>query len=655
MLFRTGRTTTIISIMALFLIAVAPLAYAQGIELDPSREPLDVTFALSGEDPPVNDTTGFEDAAAIYALAGTPGSAGSGSVSVAPACSAPGAQSSDKFVWLSERFFENPSTPVADANITVQFTGGTQAGPRNPGTLGITIRVQPLEPAGLHSHDDWKGSYTFTGDLAGNQFSLPSSVQIGIPFTASQYTFPANTSLAVVATVTSDCHPTRSYNIVFGEMTPFQYVYGDPSEPDADGDGLPDSIDPDDDGDGFTDAVEQNVGSDPQDGTITPESDSASCPGFTYQEVVEETGDPSSCPEGGGVPWVLILLILVALIVLGAAGYAGMMLVNRGIKMTVSHDGFQSIERAETATYDLTLSSTAKKEVETPVVMELKGVPEDWSASLSPDTLKLKGGPDAEPETVLLTVIPPAEAEYEEEAQITVTATPTDEEGKTSALKPGASVKTKTIVNIGVTPPEGEGKKKKKKPKKGAEEEGAAEEGEEGAKKKGLGGLIGRKKKAEGEEEPAEAETAEDEGGKKKGKMGGLLKRKKKDAEAEETEAPQEEGKAETGAAAAGAAAAGAGAAAGEAGKPKLAMGKMVHDPASFSAGDEVTTTVPVSNKGDEDVTDLRLSLFVNDERVAHEMLDLSPGEKKEVVFKWTARPDENRVRVKGDIVKKGA
>lgn len=651
MLFRTGRTTTVISIMALLLIVAAPLAHAQGIELDPSREPLDVTFALSGEDPPVNDTEDFSDATAIYALAGTPGSAGSGSVTVAPTCSAPGAQSNDKFVWLSERFFEHPSTPIGDVNLTVQFTGPTQAGPRNPGTLGITIRVQPLEPAGIHSHDDWKGSYSFTGDAAGNQFSLPASVQIGIPFSASKYTFPANTSLAVIATVTSDCHATRSYNIGFGEMSPFQYVYGDPSEPDADGDGLPNNIDPDDDGDGFSDAVEQNVGSDAQDGTITPESDSAECPGFTYQEVVDETGDPSSCPDTGGFPWVLVFLVLVGLVVLGAGGYAGMMLVNRGIKMTVSHDGFQSIERGETATYDLTLSSTAKKEGETPVVMELKGVPEDWSASLSPDTLRLKGGPDAEPETVLLTVIPPAEAQYEEEAQITVTATPTDEEGKTSALKPGASVKTKTIVNIGVTPPEGEGKKKKK-PKKTADEAGAAEEGDEGAKKKGLGGLIGRKKKAEGEEGSAEAGASEEDAG-KKGKMGGLLKRKKKDADPEATEAPQEEGKAET--AATGAAAAGAAAASDEAAKPKLAMGKMVHDPASFSAGDEVTTTVPVSNKGDDDVSDLRLSLFVNDERVAHEMLDLSPGEKKEVVFKWTARPDENRVRVKGDIVKKGA
>lgn len=665
MLSRTLLRSLIILLAALvvFMPVSGVVAQEEPGEEEQAEEPAGDTKTLDfvltdGDISEVNETFtghyGEPEPALIYKTLGIgDGSGGSETVDCSP--SGPGGL---RLVWISEPVFEYGSSILGTSNVSFRLATAGAGLPASPSGYRATFEWGYAAPdANPHPHGLGQQPQSFSGPGA-----APASLDFNLDFGGNPTPGPIPAGSQLFYSLEFTCEgPGVDWVVSYGAETveSVSYIFGSPGDPDTDGDGIPDPLDNDDDNDGATDEEEAAVGTDPQDPESYPSMDQDG-DGFTFQQ--ESTNgtsdnDAADFPGAGGFPFGIILLILLVVIVLVGLGFAAMTVMNRGIEVQVSHEGFQAIESGEKAEYEVLVRATTKKEEELPVILGLKGVPEDWSATLSPDQLTLVGGEESEPEAVTLTVVPPASAEYEEEAQITVTANVTDEEGNTSALKPGGSVKTKTIVNIGVTPPEGEGKSK------------------------GIGALAGKFKgskkdetDAEGVEEASEELAEEGEGDedepKKKGKFGGLagkLKRKKKgDTDAEEAaeeeskEAAADAAEAEATADAAEAEkavdeSAGAAAAGGaNGGKPKLAMGKMKHDPADFSAGDSVTTVVPVSNKGDGGVEGLRLKLFVNDEEVDAQVVDLEPGDKTEVTFSWTANPDENRVRVKGEVPKRG-
>lgn len=603
------------------LLAAAPLASAQDPEpTEPAQEPeaggseapYSQAFFLDATPYEGDNVTFQEPVFTLSPAAGTPTSPPTG-------CSLQGGHPMQAVAhWVSPPISEYGITFVGSIDVPVSVGAGSASQPVSSDAVEMQLTFAAGDGG---AHPIAQGGATIRPDSVPGVAVGPLPASATITLESANHTIPEG--LPLVMTLSIGCGQS-DFTLELGQMPEFPYFIGDPSEEDTDGDGIPDSLDSDADGDGFLDDEELAVGSDSKDAGVTPASTHADCPGFTYSEVFEETGDPNTCPDTGGFPILALILILLVIVLLGGAGAGAYVVVNKRIKMTVSHDGFQALEKGQSAEYELTLMATGKKEEEVPVELTLKGVPEDWSASLEPSHLTLMAGEAAEAQTALLRLTPPPGEEHEAEAQVTVTATPTDEEGKTSAMKPGTSTKTKTIVNIGVTPPEGEGKKKKpkkEKKEKGAAEETEAAEGEDAPKKKGLGGMLKRKKKGD---EDTEAEE---------------------EAEEKATEAAAEEPAA--GAAAAAPASPPAG------GKPSVAMGKMVHDPADFSAGDAVTTTVTVRNKGDGPVEGLTLSLYVNDQRADQKAVDLAPGDSTEVTFKWTAQPDENRVRLKGSM--KGA
>jgi uncharacterized repeat protein (TIGR01451 family) len=90
-------------------------------------------------------------------------------------------------------------------------------------------------------------------------------------------------------------------------------------------------------------------------------------------------------------------------------------------------------------------------------------------------------------------------------------------------------------------------------------------------------------------------------------------------------------------------------AAAPPAAKPNLQVGGLIHNPATFSAGQEVKSTVTVTNAGDAPQT-LKLSLFVNDALADAQSVTVKPGKAKEVKFKWTAQ-ERNKLNIRGELV----
>lgn len=83
--------------------------------------------------------------------------------------------------------------------------------------------------------------------------------------------------------------------------------------------------------------------------------------------------------------------------------------------------------------------------------------------------------------------------------------------------------------------------------------------------------------------------------------------------------------------------------------KPQLQVGNLQHNPGSFHQGDEVKSTVTVTNKGGAAHT-LKLSLYVNDQLADAQTVSVKPGKEKDVKFKWTAQ-ESNRLNIRGEIV----
>ncbi len=604
----------VLVLLATVLVAALPGVEAQG------RTPLTLDFFMSNE--PDANATGLGALQTFRLLPGTSGTA----ATVDSGCATPGGRPGGQVVagWISDPVFDSGATVLSASEIVLSIGSGEAIDPTGTGmvpgpnqavTFGEVVFTLRLTGGPDASHDIATSEFTVPGP-AGGATPNPTGAQMpaSVNFTFAPSGVGAHPAqLPIVALLSIACQQTASFTVTSGSFT-LGYLYGDPNDPDTDGDGIPDPDDDDADGDGFPNDNETTIGTDPLSAQSNPSVD-ADGDGFTAEQEFDartSDTDPDDFPGAGGFPWLLIILIVLIVLLLAGGAVGALAVVGRKVKISVSHDGFQAIDKGQVAEYEVTVLATGKKEEMIPVQLSLKGVPEDWSAQLEPDHLTLYTGEAAEAQTATLRLVPPPDEQYESEAQVTITATPTDEDGKTSAMKPGSSVKTKTIVNIGVTPPEGE--KKAKKPKKAADETPAEEPG-------------------------AMTEAAAEEKPKRRFGLG----RRKKDDEPEAPEGAPE-------AADAAAMAAPAAAPAPTPGKPSIAMGQMVHDPADFSAGDEVTTKVSVRNKGDSPVAGLKLSLYVNDQRADQQTVDLSPGESKEVSFSWTAQPDENRVRIKGGL-----
>lgn len=581
----------------------------------------------------------------------------SGSGSLALECAAPGGQPSPFFIyWVSGPVFMDPPEelrvddayirPTTDLNWTLTLSDGAgELGGLGPVASGdVTFNMKAIGwvnpgATSVHWHTLWSDEQVVSPNL---DLGLPEPIpQLDVPagpisgpitfdISTSDESTPIRQGALLVFDLEITCEDAADFTLEFGGPVEMEYIWGDAGDDDQTGGGIPDRWAMFPDGTAWSHDEQIDYGTDPFDPTDTPDNDSI-CEGYTIQEAKDENpdferGNPDTCPGAGGLNWLLLLLLVLIVVGLAGGAFGAVTTVNKKIRMTVSHDGFQDIAKGESARYELLVSAKGKEDEEVPVELSLKGVPEDWSATVEPAHLTLIAGEEAEPVTAALTVTPPPEEEYEAEAVVTVTATPTDEDGKTSPMKPGTSVKTKTIVNIDVEPPEGEKRKKVKKPKSkdaGEEETMAADEGDEdsGGKKKFAGAL-------------------------------GMLKRKgkKEDDADEEGQESGEEGEEESAQATSEDPAAGTAAVAEETGKPDLKVGEMSHEPSDFSAGDEVTTTVPVKNSGDGAVEGLLLRLYVNDDRVDEKEVDLQPGDTTEVIFTWTAQPDENRVRVRGGL-----
>jgi hypothetical protein len=558
----------------------------------------------------------------------------SGSGTHAFECGFPGGGSFDIY-WISEPVFVDPPEelrdssayirPLNDLNITMPISAGSgetnALGPVAGGPVNFRMNIGWMNPGetAVHWHGGWQATDSLQPGLGDDLSELglpglpgPLSGPVELEMATGDESTGIRTGTVLVFRLEITCEEFADFTLDFGAPVNMDYIWGDANDRDTTGGGVPDKWAMYPDGTQWSYDDQVRYGTDPFNAQDTPDMEAADCPGHTVQQVIDE-----GCPAGGLSPILLLILMLLIVVLLVGGAYGAVTTVNKKVRMAVSHDGFQDITQGASAQYELTLTAKGKPDEEVPVEISLKGVPEDWSASIDPAHVTLIAGEEPEPVTATLTVTPPPEEQYEAEAVVTVTATPTDADGKTSPLKPGTSVKTKTIVNIDVEPPEGH--KPKKSKKKPTEEE--ALQAEDGEKSEG-GGL-----------------------GKLKGALGGLARKgKKKDegetgaAEADDAEAGAEEGlKADAGQATA-------------MKKPDLAVGKLAHEPADFSAGDTVTTRVPVKNKGDEAVKGLLLRLYVNDDRVDEQELDLEPGDASEVTFTWTAQPDENRVRVRGGL-----
>jgi hypothetical protein len=618
------------SIIIVLLLAVVPTSAAlDHVTFGPNRlPPLEHPVALTDEPAPeleVDLPPGTH-----YLL----GASGTGTHSGEECASAVG-QAGFEIIWVSEPLFMaagnltgNAVAEVVDnLSVVLQLLPAAVNGQAAPqpvaaAPIDFDLDVGWIRPDNsVHdAHPSWAASATATpGPPSGVPDAgvptplgvLPASVSLDVLFKDGPTGIEVGSRFMFHLRVS--CGGYAAFNLGFGELPTLKYVYGSPSWGDVDSDDIPDEYDEFPDGTQWSKQQQEFYGTNWRDPNDTPDQESI-CPGFTIEQAVDqgfERDDPATCPGGGGFPWLILLIALLGAVLLMGAAFGAVTAVNRKVRMEVSHDGFQDIPQGGAAVYTLALTARGKEGEETPVELSLKGVPEDWSAAVEPSNLLLIAGENPEPVTATLRVTPPPAEEYEAEAVVTVTATPTDADGKTSPLKPGTAVKTKTIVNIDKEAPEGKKRKGARPPATpmaAAAPTGDESEGEEESGKRGFG-LAFLKRKKKDEEPPAEA------------------------GEGTQPEEPASATPATAGA-----------------GKPDLAVGKMVHNPADFSEGDTVTTTVPVRNKGDAPVEGLMLRLYVNDERVDEKEVNLLPGATAEVTFSWTAQPDENRVRVRGGL-----
>lgn len=83
--------------------------------------------------------------------------------------------------------------------------------------------------------------------------------------------------------------------------------------------------------------------------------------------------------------------------------------------------------------------------------------------------------------------------------------------------------------------------------------------------------------------------------------------------------------------------------------KPQLQVGGLQHAPATFKRGDEVKSSVTVTNNGNAPQS-LKLSLFVNEALADAQTVSVKPGKSKAIQFKWVAQ-ERNKLNIRGEVV----
>lgn len=78
----------------------------------------------------------------------------------------------------------------------------------------------------------------------------------------------------------------------------------------------------------------------------------------------------------------------------------------------------------------------------------------------------------------------------------------------------------------------------------------------------------------------------------------------------------------------------------------KAAITRVSHDPAGFRVHDDVTTTVVVSNEGDDETEPVAITLEINGEEAGREVVVIPAGGEACIEFPWIADEPETRVRV---------
>lgn len=84
-------------------------------------------------------------------------------------------------------------------------------------------------------------------------------------------------------------------------------------------------------------------------------------------------------------------------------------------------------------------------------------------------------------------------------------------------------------------------------------------------------------------------------------------------------------------------------------GKPNVQVGGLQHNPPTFAAGQNVKSTVTVTNGGTSPQT-IKLSLFVNDALADAQTVSVKAGKAKDVTFKWQAQ-ERNKLNIRGELV----
>ncbi|MGB1697677.1 MAG: hypothetical protein ACPHK8_04700 [Thermoplasmatota archaeon] len=76
-----------------------------------------------------------------------------------------------------------------------------------------------------------------------------------------------------------------------------------------------------------------------------------------------------------------------------------------------------------------------------------------------------------------------------------------------------------------------------------------------------------------------------------------------------------------------------------------LSLGEVIHEPASPTEGDDVTTRTTLHNN-DEEAQTLRVVLSVDNDPIQQETVRVAPGSSADVAFHWTAHRGKNKVNV---------
>lgn len=84
--------------------------------------------------------------------------------------------------------------------------------------------------------------------------------------------------------------------------------------------------------------------------------------------------------------------------------------------------------------------------------------------------------------------------------------------------------------------------------------------------------------------------------------------------------------------------------------KPRIQIGGLTHDPETFKKGQDVKSTVNVTNNGDSDVK-LKLSLYVNEGLADATTVSVKPDKTKKASFTWTAQ-EKNKLNIRGELAK---